>query len=69
MHLPFLFHFRLRVEEEMLELVVRGYELEFVPPPTRTHRLSLVPVQEYHAYGNFLSGIVTKITFKSKQIN
>ena len=61
MHLPFLFRFRLRVEEEMLELVVRGYELECVPPPTRTHRLSLVPVQEYHAYGNFYPELLRKL--------
>jgi len=39
------------MEEEVFELLISWNKLECVSPPARAHRLRLVAVQEYHAWG------------------
>jgi hypothetical protein len=44
------------VEEEVFELLISWNKLECVSPSARTHRLRLVAVQEYHAWGQIKRG-------------
>jgi hypothetical protein len=44
------------VEEEVFELLISWNKLECVAPSARTHRLRLVSVQEYHAWGQIKRG-------------
>jgi hypothetical protein len=47
------------VEEEVFELLISWNKLECVSPPARAHRLRLVAVQEYHAWGQKLNAAIS----------
>ncbi len=44
------------MEEEVLELLISRNKLECVSAPARAHRLRLVAVQKYHAWGQIKRG-------------